>query len=142
MNNYQEIKKSLEKKFNEAMPIIQSLIKYGDIAIRNYKPLKLDEKDIDILFYGAMNEHRATVLNELRKRYNVVVIGDVFGGALDEFILRSKVLLNIHYFYECAMQEQARMIRWIGSPCRIISERSWKNYLNVEELEYKELLKL
>jgi hypothetical protein len=120
----------------------------SDVKLHVLKPFKdwskyqVPEKDIDILFYGAMNEHRATVLNELRKRYNVVVIGGIFGDALDEFILRSKVLLNIHFYYECAMQEQARMIRWIGSPCRIISEKSWKNYLNVEELEYEELLKL
>ena len=120
----------------------------SDVKLHVLKPFKdwskyqVPEKDIDILFYGAMNEHRATVLSELRKRYNVVVIGDVFGDALDEFILRSKVLLNIHFYYECAMQEQARMIRWIGAPCRIISEKSWKNYLEVEELEYEELLKL
>lgn len=118
----------------------------SDVKLHVLKPFKdwskyqVPEKDIDILFYGAMNEHRATVLNELRKRYKVVVIGDVFGDALDEFILRSKALLNIHYFYECAMQEQARMIRWIGAPCRIISEKSWKNYLNVEELEYEGLI--
>jgi hypothetical protein len=120
----------------------------SDVKLHVLKPFKdwskyqVPEKDIDILFYGAMNEHRATVLSELRNHYNVVVIGDVYGDALDEFILRSKLLLNIHYFYECAMQEQARMIRWIGAPCRIISEKSWKNYLNVEELTYEELLKL
>ncbi len=119
----------------------------SDVKLHVLKPFKdwskyqVPEKDIDILFYGAMNEHRATVLSELRKRYNVVsVVG--FGDALDEFILRSKVLLNIHFYYECAMQEQARMIRWIGAPCRIISEKSWKNYLVVEELEYEDLLKL
>lgn len=117
----------------------------SDVKLHVLKPFKdwskyqVPEKDIDILFYGSMNEHRATVLSELRKRYNVVsVVG--FGDALDEFILRSKVLLNIHYYYECAMQEQARMIRWIGAPCRILSEKSHKNYLNVEELEYDGLL--
>jgi hypothetical protein len=56
--------------------------------------------------------------------------------------MRSKILLNIHYYYECALQEQARMIRWIGAPCRIISEKSFKNYLNVEELEYVDMFKL
>ena len=56
--------------------------------------------------------------------------------------MRSKVLLNLHYYYESSMQEQARMIRWIGSPCRIVSEKSFKNYLNVEEFEYKELMNL
>jgi hypothetical protein len=40
------------------------------------------------------------------------------------------------------MQEQARMIRWIGSPCRIVSEKSHKNYLNVEEMNYEDLVNL
>ena len=40
------------------------------------------------------------------------------------------------------MQEQARMIKWIGAPCRIISEKSWKNYLGVEEYEYEDLFNL
>ena len=102
-----------------------------------YKPVA---KDIDILFYGALNEHRTKILNKLRKKYNVVHLHSFDSKIIDEHILRSKILLNIHYYYECAMQEQARMIRWIGSPCRIVSEKSHKNYLNVEEKTENELL--
>ena len=40
------------------------------------------------------------------------------------------------------MQEQARIIRWIGAPCRIVSEKSWKNYLGVEEMNYENLVNL
>ena len=111
-------------------------------SFKDWSKYQVPEKDIDILFYGAMNKHRAIVLRELRKRYKVEVIGNMFGDALDKFILRSKVLLNIHFYYECAMQEQARMIRWIGAPCRIVSERSHKNYLNVEEFDYEDLVKI
>lgn len=102
------------------------------------------EKDIDILFYGSTNEHRTKLLNVLKKKYNVVHFreGNAHWNDLDQYILRSKILLNIHYYYECSMQEQARMIRWIGSPCRIISEKSCKNYLGVEEMEYEELFKI
>ena len=99
-------------------------------------------KDIDILFYGSINEHRKELLNNLKTRYNVVICNGKHGDELDPFIIRSKILLNIHYYYECASQEQARIIRWIGAPCRIISEKSYKNYLNIEEFEYKELFKL
>lgn len=99
-------------------------------------------KDIDILFYGAMNDHRKKVIDTLKFRYNLVVCNGLFGDELDAYIMRSKILLNVHYYYECAMQEQARMVRWLGSPCRIVSEKSWKNYLNVEELSYSELLSL
>lgn len=113
---------------------------YKDWSI--YKPV---EKDIDILFYGSMNEHRAKILNELKKKYKVIVFSyqnNQNWNDLDRYILRSKILLNIHFYYESNMQEQARIIRWIGAPCRIVSEKSWKNYLNVEEIEYKDLLKL
>lgn len=99
-------------------------------------------KDIDILFYGSMNEHRAKILNELKKKYKVAIIQTWDGRVLDSYIMRSKVLLNLHYYYESSMQEQARMIRWIGSPCRIVSEKSHKNYLNVEEKTESEILKL
>lgn len=99
-------------------------------------------KDIDILFYGSMNEHRAKILNELKKKYKVAIIQTWGGRVLDSYIMRSKVLLNLHYYYESSMQEQARMIRWIGSPCRIVSEKSHKNYLSVEEKSYDELKNL
>ena len=104
-----------------------------------YSPV---EKDIDILFYGALNEHRRAVLEELKKKYKVVILNSWDGNVIDNHIMRSKILLNIHYYYESSMQEQARMIRWIGSPCRIISEKSHNNYLNVEEINYEDLVNL
>lgn len=110
---------------------------YKDWSV--YKPVA---KDIDILFYGSMNEHRAKILNELKKKYKVVVLQNAWGTILDNYIMRSKILLNLHFYYESSMQEQARMIRWIGSPCRIISEKSHNNYLNVEEMNYEDLVNL
>ena len=113
---------------------------YKDWSV--YKPV---DKDIDILFYGSMNEHRAKILNELKKKYKVVVFSDRHNSNwsdLDRYILRSKILLNVHFYYECALQEQARIIRWIGAPCRIVSEKSYKNYLGVEEMEYEDLFNL
>ena len=65
---------------------------YKDWSV--YKPV---EKDIDILFYGAINEHRAKVLNELEKRYKVVILQNIWGDDLDNLIIRSKILLNVHF---------------------------------------------
>lgn len=118
-----------------------------DIKLHILKPYKEWQdnpdvkKDIDILFYGALNKHRADVLNALSQKYKVVVLNNVFTN-LDSYILRSKILLNIHYYYECSIQEQARLIRWIGAPCQIISEKSVKNYLGVNELNYEDIFKL
>lgn len=120
----------------------------NDVKLHVLKPYKNWSKyqpvwkDIDILFYGLMNNHRLQLINTLSRKHRVAVIKTFDDIQLDNYIMRSKILLNIHYYYECSMQEQARMIRWIGAPCRIISEKSWKNYLNVEEFEYNELKKL
>lgn len=108
---------------------------------KDWSKFKPVNKGIDILFYGSMNEHRRKILDELKKMYKVSIV-EAWGDALDQYILRSKILLNIHYYYECSMQEQARMIRWIGAPCRIVSEKSHKNYLGVEEFAYEELSNL
>ena len=62
-----------------------------------------------------------------------------FGSELDEYILRSKILLNVHNNEIQFEQEQARMIKWLGAPCQIISERSAHNYLGVPEMDYWEL---
>lgn len=92
-------------------------------------------KDIDVLFYGSMNDHRRRILKAIAKHRKVKILENCWDSkTLDEYILRSRVLLNLHFFYETALQEQARMIRWIGSPARIISEPSIHNYLGVEEL--------
>ena len=106
---------------------------YKDWSV--YKPVA---KDIDILFYGTLNEHRLKALNTLKMKFKVVVLQNAWGTTLDNYIMRSRVLLNLHFYYESSMQEQARMIRWIGAPCRIISEKSWKNYLGVEEFDYED----
>ena len=96
------------------------------------------EKDIDFLFIGSLYDRRKVVLDFLKEKYNVVVTPDqTYGEALDDYILRSKVLLNIHGTTH--FQEQARMVKWLGAPCQIISERSIHNYLNVPEMDYWEL---
>ena len=99
------------------------------------------EKDIDFLFYGVMNDRRNNVLSELSKKYRVCFLTHEWQN-LDYYIVRSKNLLNIHFYEDCPLQEQARMIRWIGSPCNIISEKSIRNYLDIPEFSYEELLAL
>lgn len=55
------------------------------------------EKDIDVLFYGSINQRRRDVLATLRGLgLNVVVLFDVYGRERDEAISRAKVVLNIH----------------------------------------------
>jgi hypothetical protein len=57
------------------------------------------EQDIDVLFYGSLNERRTAMLEQLRQAGLVVQhLFGVYGSARDEWIARSKVVLNLHYY--------------------------------------------
>jgi len=60
----------------------------------------LEYQDIDVLFYGALNERRINILQLLQEKgLNVVSISSGMTGVeLDEYIGRSKVVLNLHYY--------------------------------------------
>lgn len=118
-----------------------------DAKLHVLKPYKMwpkeSKKDIDILFYGSINDHRKTILDALSKRLKIKILTNCWdGNELDRWILRSRILLNLHYYNETALQEQARMIRWIGSPCRIVSELSVHNYLGVDEFSIEDISNL
>lgn len=98
-----------------------------DVKLHVLKPYKRwpteAKKDIDILFYGSMNKHRRNILGALSKHNKVKILDNCWdSNELDQWILRSKVLLNLHFYYETALQEQARMIRWIGSQFTIVEQ--------------------
>lgn len=99
------------------------------------------EKTYDVLFYGWINNRRQVILDTLVKHgINVCIPKNVYGNNLSPYIARSKLCLNIHFYPDTALQEQARMIRWVSSNARIISETSRNNYLNVQEAPYNNLV--
>lgn len=65
--------------------------------------------DIDVLFYGTLNERRAKILNELQDKLgkSKVVIMQEFGKTRDEAIARSKLVLNLHYY------DSPRLFEWV-----------------------------
>jgi|GEM_PF-739080 len=80
------------------------------------------EEDIDVLFYGGLNERRDVVLAGLRERgLNVVVASNCFGYARDQLVARSKVVLNIHY-YEAKVLEMVRISYLLANGQCVVSE--------------------
>jgi hypothetical protein len=56
-------------------------------------------EDIDVLFYGSMNERREKVVQDLRAMgLEVAAVFGVYGAERDALISRSKVVLNMHYY--------------------------------------------
>lgn len=81
-----------------------------------------DEKDIDVLFYGSLNERRAKVLHALTaKGLKVVHLFGVYGAERDATIARAKVVLNAHY-YESAIFEIVRVAYLLSNRIAVVSE--------------------
>ena len=79
-------------------------------------------KDIDLLFYGWMNERRLSVLQEIANRGVAVhAVSGVFGADLDALIERSKAVINIHY-YENGSFEIVRVFDLLANGCAVVSE--------------------
>jgi len=79
-------------------------------------------EDIDVLFYGSMNERRNNVISQLRQGgLNAQAIFGVYGPARDALIARSKVVLNMHY-YETNIFELVRVSYLLANRKAVVAE--------------------
>jgi hypothetical protein len=92
--------------------------------------------DIDVLFYGSLNDRRIAVLEGLA-RFGVKVhpLFGVYGAERDAWIARSKIVLNMHY-YDAQVFEQVRVSYLLANACFVVSEsgdpdaeREWQDGL-------------
>lgn len=82
------------------------------------------EQDLDVVFFGSMNERRALVLNKLANLgYRTVHQFGVYGRERDELISRAKVCLNVH-FYESKIFEIVRCSYLMANYKAVVSEDS------------------
>ena len=82
------------------------------------------EKDIDVLFYGSVNDRRNRVLSAIEAMgLKTCVLFGVYGQARDRHIARAKIVLNMH-FYETQLFEQVRVSYLLNNGCFVVSERS------------------
>ena len=85
-----------------------------------------EERDIDVVFCGCMNERRASVLNELRaKGLNVHVIGpgEAYGAERDAILARSKLALNM-LFHEGGVFPVLRAAHAAANRLPMLSEQA------------------
>lgn len=78
------------------------------------------DRDIDVLFFGAMNDKRQSklmLLEELGINVTVVVVQEF---ELDAYVCRSKIVLNLHYYD--GQLETSRIMQAISMNAMVISE--------------------
>jgi hypothetical protein len=74
-------------------------------ASRNTDPDSCQVQSIDVLFYGHLNERRDDMLQRLRAaNLTVRYEHNVLGEERDALIRQSKVVLNLHYLAEAALE--------------------------------------
>ena len=80
------------------------------------------EQDIDILFYGSMNQRRREILTALKDAgLNVVYLFGAYDAERDDAIARAKVVLNLHY-YDKPIFEIFRVSHLLANRKCVVSE--------------------
>lgn len=119
--------------FDYAIDNVSALVERGvpwkQIYFVPIRPVKLarctQTQDIDVLFYGDISSpRRQRFLNALKKKFDVTIVSNTFGGELATLIERSKVVCNIH-FYEDAILETTRIAESLSRGARVVSEEGF-----------------
>lgn len=84
-------------------------------------------KDIDVLFYGSFCERRENLVQLLLAECKLVTIKKRPQAVRDGLIARSKIVLNLHYFEDLTVLEQARVFYLLSNQVFVISETSLDN---------------
>ena len=80
------------------------------------------KKDIDVLFYGSVNERRKETIEKLiANGLNVKTLFGVYGKERDGYIERSKLVLN-HHFYNSQIFEIVRVFYLLTNAVAVVGE--------------------
>ena len=85
----------------------------------------LEDRPIDLLFFGSMNERRKRLIQRIEACGATVSVFDqpLYAEERDHYIRQAKAVLNCH-FYESATFEQVRAFHCLSLGTPVISERS------------------
>ena len=113
------------------------------VKVDRLKPLKytsclkqLESKEspeIDLLFYGSLNERRVNIIREITKpfywnKWSVVTMQGINLDKIDSYIKNSKIILNLHHTEPLNRQEQPRIFYPVINDKCVLSEPSTINY--------------
>ena len=84
---------------------------------------KAEEQDIDVLFYGAINERRQRILEGIEGRgLKLYAAFGTHGDERDKLVSRAKVVLNMHYYEEVSLFEAVRVFYLMTNSKAVVSE--------------------
>jgi hypothetical protein len=99
------------------------------------------ERDIDVIFAGAMNERRWAVMNALKDRglRTCVVPHDVYGAERDKLLGRAKLALNMLYYPDGTFPG-LRVAHLVANKIPVLSEKCPEGWDFVPTCSYENLV--
>lgn len=83
---------------------------------------KAPRQDIDVLFYGVVNERRRLALKAIQDRgLNLAAVFGCYGAARDELIARAKLVVNLHK-HEAQVFEVVRVSYLLANRKAVVAE--------------------
>jgi hypothetical protein len=95
------------------------------------------KKDIDLLFFGTLTKKRVHILNEIQRKFNIIIVSNVFGKDMENMLLRTKYVINISEYDNNAL-ETHRINKALSCGCKVISNPSCDEHMN---RKYTELIR-
>ncbi len=88
-------------------------------------PLPLEDRPIDLLFIGSLNDRRRALIRRVEATGRRVALFEspLYGPERDAVILQSKAVLNTH-FYPTSRFEQVRVAHCLSLATPVVSERT------------------
>jgi len=87
-----------------------------------------EQQDVDVLFVGSLNERRVSILHSIASRKMTVrVLAGVYGKERNDWIARSKVVLNVH-FYEKPIFEIFRVSHLLANKKCVVTEGGGRDF--------------
>ena len=102
---------------------------YAEYLAKQSTAIPLEERPIDILFYGAINEKRKAILQTVASSgTKITVVNGLFGPERDAIVAQSKLVLNIS-FYDKGTFEQVRIFQCLslGTPVLSLLDQNTTN---------------
>ena len=112
----------------------RNIEKLNELGVNSVKLLKIGfqkelarldkskKKDVDVLFYGSVNERRNDILQKIvAKGLTVKTLFGVYGRERDEWVERSKLVLN-HHFYNSQIFEIVRVFYLMTNSVAVVGE--------------------
>lgn len=86
--------------------------------------LEADEaKEIDVLFYGTLNERRLETLKNLTRKSPLTIVVNEYGKDIWKRVARAKIVLSIHY-YEQPQNDLPRIAPLLSNRVFVICEKT------------------